>query len=231
MCESGALQTGTERGESVFYISWKHIENKGYTKIHSLQTEGYSPLFFYLPPVSVFRSTAEHSENKSGTVYISLTDCRRPSSVCNPRFLSKMLKNIPLSWTADYRLKGAYIRLRLLPPMSVFRSTEELSESKSGTGLSLLHTASENHLSVNLRLALKRWEPCYWVRMRITDWGGQTLFSSISPLCLSSVLPRNTLKTRIILNSPLLQTVGKLVVSVVRRLELMCWKCECGLKS
>ena len=45
-----------------------------------------------------------------------------------------------LSKNADYRLRGADTLFRLLPPVSVYRFIEELSESKSSTGFSLLQT-------------------------------------------------------------------------------------------
>ena len=53
-----------------------------------------------------------------------------------------------LSKNADYRLRGADTLFRLLPPVSVYRFIEELSESKSGIGFSLLQTAGGPHLSV-----------------------------------------------------------------------------------
>ena len=61
-----------------------------------------------------------------------------------------------MSENEDYRLRGADTLFRLLPPVSVYRFTEELSESKSGIGFSLLQTAGGYHQSVNSCLALKR---------------------------------------------------------------------------
>ena len=98
----------------------------------------------------------------------------------------------------SYRLRGIPHYFPLTHLVSVYRSFAEYSENKRGIRFSLLQTAGGYHLSVNPSLALKRWEPCCWVRMRITDWGVQTLFSAFYPLYLFSVLQRNTLKTRII---------------------------------
>lgn len=53
--------------QPVSHKSNKHTENKDYTTMRLLQTEGYSRLFSSSPIVSVYRSFAEYSENKSDT--------------------------------------------------------------------------------------------------------------------------------------------------------------------
>ena len=53
--------------QSVSHKSDKHTENKDYTTMRLLQTEGYSRLFSSSPLVSVYRSFAEYSESKSDT--------------------------------------------------------------------------------------------------------------------------------------------------------------------
>ena len=87
------------------------------------------------------------------------------------------------------------------PSVSVFRTSAEHSENKSHTGFPLLQTAGGGHQSVKSHLASKYWKTRRWTDLRITDWGVQTLFSAIYPLCLFSAPPRIILKTRAIPDS------------------------------
>lgn len=65
---SSSIQSSIQSStQSVSYKSDKYTENKDYTTMRLLQTEGYSRLFSSSPLVSVYRSFAEHSESKSDT--------------------------------------------------------------------------------------------------------------------------------------------------------------------
>ena len=121
-----------------------------------LQTEGgvFYPIF-HLPPVSVFRTSAEHSENKSNTGLALLQTVRWQPCVCKATIHFKTLKQMPLNRSADYRLRGADTLFRHLPPVSVPCSSAEHSENKSHTGFPLLQTAGGHHQSVKSHLTSK----------------------------------------------------------------------------